>query len=116
MKGSPGEWDSLRLAAKAADRAKAAEKLRPGFEKRLAELGYGPRSVAHAFSALSGPDSVADALAELAQNARFEWSRPVALEFEIVGPRPASPADHSLTVTSVERDDEDPPHESDSGR
>jgi hypothetical protein len=105
MKWTPGEWDSLRLAAKAADRAKAAEKLRPGFEQRLAELGYGRRAIAHAFSALSGPDSVADALAELAQNAQFERSRPVPLDFEIVGPEADLPADCSLTITGVERDD-----------
>jgi hypothetical protein len=72
MSPAPRDWDSLRLAAKAADRAKAAEKLRPGFEKRLKELGYGPRAIAHAFSTLTGPDTVADALAELAQNARSE--------------------------------------------
>ena len=29
MRPDPGEWDSLRLAAKAADREKAAEKLWP---------------------------------------------------------------------------------------
>ena len=69
------EWESLRLAAKAADRAKAAAELRPAFEKRLTELGYGPLSIAHAFNALTGPGTVAEALAELAQDARFERER-----------------------------------------
>jgi hypothetical protein len=71
----PEEWESLRLAGKAADRAKAAEKLRPAFEKRLTELGYGPLAIAHAFSTLTGPGSVAEALAELAQDARLERGR-----------------------------------------
>jgi hypothetical protein len=44
MRPAPGEWDDLRLAAKAADRGKAAEKLWPAFEKRLNELGYGAPS------------------------------------------------------------------------
>jgi hypothetical protein len=74
MKPAPGEWDDLHLAAKAADRAKAAEKLWPAFEERLRELGYSPLAIAHAFSSLTGPDSVAEALAELAENARFERS------------------------------------------
>ena len=75
MRPVPEEWESLRLAAKAADRAKAAEKLRPAFEKRLVELGYGPLAIAHAFSTLTGPGTVAEALAELAQDARFERER-----------------------------------------
>lgn len=83
---------------------KAAEKLRPGFEKRLAELGYGPRAVAHAFGTLSGPGTVAEALAELAQSAPPERVRAVALEFETVEQDPGLPAGHSLTITGVERD------------
>ena len=105
MMPPPGEWDSLRLAAKAADRARAAAKLRPAFEKRLKELGYGPRAIAHAFSALTGPESVAEVLAELARNARFERSRPVRLDFETVEREPALPAGHSLTIIDVERDE-----------
>ena len=62
MKPVPSEWESLRLAAKAADRAKAADKLRPDFENRLKALGYAPGGVAHAFSLLSGPGTVAEAL------------------------------------------------------
>lgn len=55
----------LRDAAKAADRAKAAEELRPAFEKRLGELGYHPLAIAHAFSLLRGPGTVAEALEAL---------------------------------------------------
>jgi len=55
----------LRLAAKAADRASTASRERPAFEKRLSELGYGPRAIAHAFSTLSGPGTVAEALETL---------------------------------------------------
>jgi hypothetical protein len=60
----PGRDDEfgLRLAAKAADRAKAAQRQWPGFERRLRALGYTPQSIAHAFSILSGPGTVADAL------------------------------------------------------
>jgi ABC-type Fe3+-hydroxamate transport system substrate-binding protein len=46
MTSDAGLRDSLRLAAKAADREKAAEKLWPAFEKRLKELGYGPGAIA----------------------------------------------------------------------
>jgi hypothetical protein len=49
----------LGLAAKGADRAKAAEVGRPAFERRLRELGYGPRSIAHGFAMLSGSGTVA---------------------------------------------------------
>jgi len=55
----------LRLAAKAADRANAASREWPAFEKRLSKLGYGPLAIAHAFSALSGPGTVAEALETL---------------------------------------------------
>lgn len=58
----PPEWEGLRVAAKAADRAKAADKLRPDFENRLKALSYTPRGIAHAFSLLSGPGTVAEAL------------------------------------------------------
>lgn len=108
MKPPPGEWhslcDSLRLAARAAGRAKAAETLRPSFEGRLKELGYGPLAITHAFSSLTGPNSVAEALAELSQNARLERSTPVPLDFEIVEQEPGLPVGHTLTVTGVERD------------
>jgi hypothetical protein len=62
MKPVPPEWESLRLAAKAADRANAADKLRPEFENRLKALGYPPLGIARAFSLLSGPGTIAEAL------------------------------------------------------
>lgn len=104
MRPAPGEWEDLRLAAKAADRAKAAEQLQPAFEKRLKELGYDPRAIAHAFSTLEGPGTVAEALVELAQTERMARSQPVALEFETVEQEPGLPVGHALTVTGVERD------------
>lgn len=104
MRPDPDGWDCLRLAAKAADREKAGEALRPAFEERLTELGYGALAIAHAFSALTGPDSVEDALAELEENERLERMVPVALAFEIVAHEPALPIGHSLTITGVERD------------
>jgi hypothetical protein len=55
MRPGKGEFEDLRLAAKAADRAKVAEQEWPAFEKRLSELDYGPRAIAHAFRTLSGP-------------------------------------------------------------
>ena len=99
-----GEWDCLRLAAKAADREKAAEKLRPAFEQRLKDLGYGPLAIAHAFSTLTGPGTVTEALAELAQNTRLERSTAVALDYETVEQQPGLPAGHTLTITGVDRD------------
>jgi hypothetical protein len=62
-----GEHEDLRLAAKASDRSKAAEQERPRFEMRLKQLGYTPLSIAHAFSILRGPGTVAEALAALEQ-------------------------------------------------
>jgi hypothetical protein len=104
MTEDDGLRDSLRLAAKAADREQAAETLRPAFEKRLKELGYGPGAITQAFSTLTGPGTVAEALAELAQTAWWERGRAVALEFEIVEREPALPSGHLLTITGVERD------------
>ncbi|MGO9954529.1 MAG: hypothetical protein ACLP50_00865 [Solirubrobacteraceae bacterium] len=104
MKPTPGHWDSLRLAAKATDRGKAAEPLRPAFENRLSQLGYSSRAVAHAFSALTGPGTVEEALAELKNNARLERIVPVPLDFDVVEGDPALPAGHSLTITGVERE------------
>lgn len=65
MKSVPEEWECLRLAAKAADRMAVAEQFRPEFERRLTELGYSSLAIAHAFSLLSGPGTVAEALEEL---------------------------------------------------
>lgn len=62
MRADPELHGSLRLAAKASDRAKAAEVLRPDFERRLRDLGYSPRGIAHALSLLSGPGTVPEAL------------------------------------------------------
>ena len=104
MRPAPGEWDCLRLGAKAADREKAGETLRPAFEQRLTELGYSPLAIAHTFSALTGPATVEDALAVLEENERLERIVPVALDFETVEHEPALPAGHSLTITGVERD------------
>jgi hypothetical protein len=104
MRPVPGEWDSLRLAAKAADRAKAAETLRPTFEKRLMELGYSSLAIAHAFSTLTGPGTVEEALAELAENARLERIAPVPLAFQVVEREPGLPVGHLLTITEVERE------------
>jgi hypothetical protein len=55
----------LRLAAKAADRHKAAMQEWPAFEERLTQLGYSPRAIAHAFRSLSGPGTVDHALQAL---------------------------------------------------
>ncbi len=76
----------------------------PAFEKRLRELGYSPLATAHAFTLLTGPSTVPEAMAELAQHARAERSRRVPLEFEAVEQKPGLPAGHSLMVTGVERD------------
>ena len=104
MRPNEGQFESLRVAAKAADRAKAAEKLRPAFERGLKELGYGPRAIAHAFSSLTGPDTVAETLAELARHARMERSTAVPLDFETVEYEAGLPVGHSLTITGVEHD------------
>jgi hypothetical protein len=104
MKPVPEEWESLRLAANAADRERAAEQLRPAFEKRLKELGYSPLAISHAFTTLTGPGTVAEALAELAENARLERDRRVVLNFEPVEQEPGLPPGHSLTIDGVERD------------
>jgi hypothetical protein len=104
MKPAPGEWDSLRLAAKAADRAKAAAALRPAFEERLRGLGYSSLAIAHAFSTLTGPGTIEGALAELEENARLERMVPVPLDFEDVEREPALPVGHALTITGVEHD------------
>jgi hypothetical protein len=69
----------LRLAAKAADREKAARQEWPAFEERLRELGYGPRAIAYAFQTLIGPGTVTEAL-EVLKTTRSE-SHPIALSF-----------------------------------
>jgi hypothetical protein len=64
-----GEF-GLRLAAKAEDRHKAAMQEWPAFEKRLTQLGYSPRAIAHAFRTLSGAGTVDEALEALKQPRR----------------------------------------------
>jgi hypothetical protein len=103
MKPREGEFEDLRLAAKAADRGKAAEQLWPAFEERLRELGYSPLAIAHAFSTLSGPGSVAEALEVL--RAPMPESHPIALDFEVTETRGGPSAANRVTITSVERDD-----------
>src|SRR5664279_103131 len=101
----PGNDDfGLRLAAKSADRGKAARQEWPAFEKRLKELGYGPRAIAHAFSSLSGPGTVAEALEVLQGMSRPE-AHSIALSFEITETRGGPSAANGVTITSVERDD-----------
>ena len=94
--------ESLRLAAKAADRTKAAQQEWPAFEKRLREFGYSPRVIAHAFSTLSGAGSVAEALAVL--RAPMPESHPIPLSFEVTETRGGPAAANRVTITSVERD------------
>jgi hypothetical protein len=101
----PGKDEfGLRLAAKAADRGKAARQEWPAFEKRLRELGYGPRAIAHAFSTLSGPGTVAEALEVLKGMSRPE-SPSIALSFAITETRGGPSAANGVAITSVERDD-----------
>jgi hypothetical protein len=90
------------LAAKAADRGKAAQQQWPAFEKRLSELGYSPLAIAHAFRALSGPATVAEALEVL--RAPVPESHPIALSFEVTETRGGPSAANRVTITSVERD------------
>lgn len=104
MRAAPGEWDCLHGLAKASDREKAAEPLRPAFEERLRELGYSPLAIAHAFSSLTGAHTVEEALAELKENERLERIVPVSLDFDTVEHEPGLPVGHSLTITGVERD------------
>jgi hypothetical protein len=70
MNSTPGDVEGLRLASKATDRAKAAAQERPAFEKRLRQLGYGPRAIAETFRTLSGPGTVEEALAALNRHTR----------------------------------------------
>jgi hypothetical protein len=101
----PGKDEfGLRLAAKAADRGKAARREWPAFEARLRELGYGPRAIAHAFRTLSGPGTVAEALEVLKGMSRPE-SPSIALSFEVTETRGGPSAPNGVTITSVERDD-----------
>jgi hypothetical protein len=75
---------------------------KPGFEARLRELGYGPRAIAHAFSTLSGPGTVAEALHVLKH--RPSGAPPVAMRFGVHFPPGNLPVESGLVVRSVERD------------
>ena len=103
MKPREGEFEDLRLAAKAADRGKAARQEWPAFEERLKQLGYSPRAIAHAFSTLSGPGTVAEALEVL--RAPMPESHPIALSFEVTETRGGPSSANRVTITSVERVD-----------
>jgi hypothetical protein len=98
-----GDFEDLRLAAKAADRGKAAQQEWPAFEERLHELGYSPRAIAHAFRTLSGPGTVAEALEVL--RAPMRESHPISLTFEVTETRGGPSEANRITITSVERDD-----------
>ena len=103
MSAGEDEFEGLRLAARAVDRGKAAEQQWPAFEKRLRELGYSPRAIAHAFSTLSGAGTVAEALEVL--RAPMPESHPIPLSFEVTETRGGPSAASVVTITSVERDD-----------
>ena len=103
MRPGEGEFEDLRLAAKASDRGKAAQQEWPAFEERLKELGYSPRAIAHAFRTLSGPGTVAEALDVL--RAPMRESHPIALTFEVTETRGGPSEASRVTITSVERDD-----------
>lgn len=94
----------LRLAAKAADRGKVASREWPAFEERLTELGYSPRVITHAFSTLSGPGTVAEALQVLKSMSQPE-SDPIALSFEVTATRGEPSVANGVKITSVERHD-----------
>ncbi len=102
MRPGESEFPELRLAAKAADRQKAARERWPVFEARLRALGYSPRAIAHAFSVLSGSGTVDEALQVLERTDRS--SAPVALRFVVHDPPGNYSTGKGLTITFVERD------------
>lgn len=80
------EWESLRLAAKAADREKAFREHWPAAEAQLRQWGYPSWGIAQAHSVLSSGGSVEEA-AEAARSdeqiteagrARVQWLRRMA--------------------------------------
>jgi hypothetical protein len=93
----------LRAAAKAADRGTTARAEWPAFQGRLTELGYTPRAIAHAFSALSGAGAVTDALEVLEAMSRPQ-SPAVALSFDLIETRSGPARANRPTISSVERD------------
>jgi hypothetical protein len=76
----------------------------PAFEERLRELAYGSRAIAHAFSTLSGPGTVDEALEVLKRMSR-PATPPIALSFEVTETRGGPSAANGVTITSVARDD-----------
>ncbi len=102
MRRGDGEFGDLRLAAGATDRQQAARWQWPAFEVRLRDLGYSPSAIAHAFCSLSGPGTVAEALAVLERTQRA--SRAVARNFEIREPPGNYSTGQGLRIASVERD------------
>jgi hypothetical protein len=101
----PGKDEfGLRLAAKAADREQAARREWPALEERLRGLGYGPRAIAHAFSTLSGPGTVAEAL-EVPKDVSRPASHPIALVFEVIESRGGASVTDGVMITAVERDE-----------
>ena len=103
MKPREGEFEDLRLAAKAADRGEAARREWPAFEERLKQLGYSPRAIAHAYRTLSGPGTVTEALEAL--RTPTPESHPVALTFGVTETRGGPSSANRVTISSVERDD-----------
>jgi hypothetical protein len=67
-------------------------------------LGYSPRAIAHAYSTLSGPGTVDEALEVLKRMSRPE-TPPIALTFAVTETRGGPSAANGVTITSVERDD-----------
>ena len=102
VRPTDGEFECLRLAAKAADRGKAAQQEWPAFEKSLKQLGYNPLAITHAFRTLSGPRTVAEAQEVL--RAPMPESHPVALSFEVTETRGGPSSANGATITSVQRD------------
>jgi hypothetical protein len=96
-----GAFAGLRLAAKAADRQNAAGEQWPAFQAHLRDLGYSPKAIAQAFSTLSGPGTVAEALAVLKSTGRS--LHPVILDFEIHDPPGNYSTGKGVSITSVER-------------
>jgi len=81
MRPREGDFEALRLAAKAADRGRAAQQEWPVFEKRLRQLGYGPRGDRPRVQHAERLGLCAEALEVL--RAPMPESHPVALSFEV---------------------------------
>ena len=78
---------------------KPAEKLQPAPEKRLKELRYGPRAIAHAFSTLTDPGTVA-----FLEQAMITTYRPgviVAMNLHTVAARPRQIRSQTIALPVV---------------